>query len=109
MVDVLIVLQDNQILQSAREQANMNSSDHDPKHQEGDSSVSSEYRKDRGREGKFNIVIGILFLIWTAFDVFSGLYDSWHSHVPFALVGCAFLIYGVIQYRAQRAPSKRDN
>lgn len=87
----------------------MNSSDHDSKHQENGSSVSSEYRKDRGREGKFNIVIGILFLIWTAFDVFSGLYDSWYSHVPFALVGFAFLIYGVIQYRAQRAPSKSDN
>ena len=80
----------------------MNPSNHDSKRTEGDSSASSEYKKDKGREGIFNIVIGILFLIWTAFDLMSGLYDSWYSQVPFALIGCAFLIYGVIQFRAQR-------
>ena len=87
----------------------MNTNNIDSKHQESAPSVSSEYRRDRGREGKFNIVIGILFLIWTASDVFSGLFDSWYSHVPFALVGCAFLIYGVIQYRAQKTVPKPND
>lgn len=87
----------------------MNSSNHESIHKEGNSSVSSEYNKDRCREGKFNIVIGILFLIWTAFDVMSGTFKSWYSQVPFAMIGCAFLIYGIIQLRTQRTPQKRDN
>jgi hypothetical protein len=87
----------------------MNSSNHDPKIPEGDSKVSSEYKKDKSREAKFNIVIGILFLIWTVFDVISGLYDSWFSQLPFALVGFAFLIYGVIQLRALKSAQKRNS
>lgn len=82
--------------------ATMNSSNHDFKEQEGKSLVSPEYRKDKSSKGKINIVMGILLLISAGFDVASGLFDSWYSHLPFVLTGCAFLIYGIIQLRSQK-------
>jgi len=43
------------------------------------------------------VVFGILFLGWTACDLIFG--EFWYPDVFFALMGVAFVVFGVMQVR----------
>jgi len=66
-----------------------------------DSSFHSEYRKDKRRQGYFYIVFGILFSVWTVFDVIFAFFEEmWYFNIFFGLMGIGFVLYGIIELRA---------
>ena len=63
----------------------------------GASEIPPQYRRDQRKGGWFNVVFGILFLGWTACDLIFG--EFWYPDVFFALMGVAFVVFGVMQVR----------
>lgn len=58
------------------------------------------HRKAQRGAGKFNIVFGLIFLCWSAFDMMSGIYgEFWYGELFFVAIGLAFLVYGITQLR----------
>jgi len=72
-----------------------------------DESFQDKYRKDKRREAYLNAGIGVLFVIWTVFDIaFAFFEEMWYFNIFFGLLGVGFLIYGVIQLKAHRNNQK---
>lgn len=74
---------------------------------ENDISFQTKYRKDKTREGYFYVGLGVLFLVWTAFDIaFAFFEEMWYFNIFFGLLGLGMLIYGIIEIRANRENTK---
>ncbi len=72
-----------------------------------ETSFAEKYRKDKRREGLFNAGLGILFIVWTIFDiVFAYFEDMWYFNIFFGLFGVGLLIYGVVQLKSHRNDQK---
>lgn len=58
------------------------------------------YRRDQRGAGKFNIVFGIIFLAWSAFDMMASFYgEFWYTDLFFIALGLTFLVYGYFQLK----------
>jgi len=77
------------------------------KESEKEISFPEKYRKDKVNEGLFNVGIGVVFIIWTIFDVaFAFFEEMWYFNIFFGILGIGFLVYGIIQLRTHRNDQK---
>jgi len=78
-----------------------------PKDLEKETSFAEKYRKDKRREGFLNVGLGVLFIIWTIFDIaFAFFEEMWYFNIFFGLLGVGILVYGIIQLKAHRNDQK---
>jgi len=60
----------------------------------------SEYKSDKKRSGWGSIIFGLIFIIWTGFDIASNFWeDFWYANVFFILLGLTFIVFGVLDVR----------
>ena len=59
------------------------------------------------KAAKFNIIFGIIFLVWTTFDVATGFFeDFWYANLFFTVLGFVFIWLGVSGLRSAKKISQ---
>ncbi len=68
---------------------------------ESPAALASPLQKENRNAGKFHLVLGLIFLAWTACDLMSG-FEGWASYadISFGLLAIAFIVYGTSQIKA---------
>lgn len=61
----------------------------------------SEYRSDKKRNGWVSVFIGVLFIVWTIFDIATNFWEDsyWYMNIFYILLGGIFFISGVADVR----------
>ena len=68
----------------------------------------SEYRSDKRWGGWSSISFGVLFIVWTAFDIATDFWEEfWYVNVFFLLLGIVFIFFGFRDVR--KYSSKKPN
>ena len=80
----------------------MNDDNNDP------DDFKSEYRSDKKRNGWFNICFGLLFLVWSGFDIVTNFWEEyWYANVFFILLGLIFIVYGIMNLNDHTSSKKK--
>ena len=63
-------------------------------------------KKDR-QSAFFNFGFGLLFIVWSIFDIATGFFEEfWYANIFFILLGLLFIIWGYLGFRSAKAQAK---